>query len=115
MSTLEDGRMLISGGSDAAAVTFYNPSTNAFTKGPVMKIARGYQTSVTTSDNKVFELGGSYSGGIGGKKGEIYDPVTNTWSILSNAVTDPILTTDGEGAWRTDNVSTSESRRLFLH
>lgn len=104
MSTLEDGRMIISGGSDAAAVSIYDPASNVFTKGPNMKVARGYQTSVTTSEGKIFELGGSYSGGFGGKIGELYDPVTNSWTALPNAKTDPILTTDNEGIWRTDNV-----------
>lgn len=105
MSSLEDGRMLISGGSDAAAVSLYDPATNTFAKGPEMKIPRGYQTSVTTSEGKIFELGGSYSGKRGGKTGEIYDPVANTWTLLPGAKTDPMLTVDAEGVWRTDNVS----------
>ncbi|KAH6690227.1 galactose oxidase-like protein precursor [Leptodontidium sp. MPI-SDFR-AT-0119] len=103
MSSLEDGRMLISGGSDAAAVSLYDPATNTFAKGPEMKIPRGYQTSVTTSEGKIFELGGSYSGKRGGKTGEIYDPVANTWTLLPGAKTDPMLTVDAEGVWRTDN------------
>ena len=70
-----------------------------------MKIARGYQTSVLTSEGKVFELGGSYSGGIGGKLGELWNPTTNIWTILTGATTNNMLTVDGEGAWRTDNVS----------
>jgi len=107
MSSLEDGRMLISGGSDAAAVSLYDPKSNTFAKGPEMKIPRGYQTSVTTSEGKVFELGGSYSGKRGGKNGEIYDPETNEWTLLPGAKTDPMLTVDGEGVWRTDNVSLS--------
>jgi galactose oxidase len=105
ISALADGRILIAGGSDAAAVSFYDPSTNAFTKGPNMRIARGYQTSVTTSEGKVFELGGSYSGPRGGKTGEIYDVATNSWTILPNTITNPMLTVDREGIWRTDNVS----------
>lgn len=70
-----------------------------------MNIARGYQTSVLTSEGKVFELGGSYSGGIGGKLGELWNPATNTWTTLTGATTNNMLTVDGEGAWRTDNVS----------
>lgn len=103
MSSLEDGKMLVSGGSDAAAVSLYDPKTNTFAKGPEMKIPRGYQTSVTTSEGKVFELGGSYSGKRGGKNGEIYDPETNMWTLLPGAKTDHMLTVDGEGIWRTDN------------
>jgi galactose oxidase len=104
ISTLEDGKVLISGGSDAAAVSIYDPATNAFTRGPDMKIARGYQTSVTTSEGKIFEIGGSYSGGRGGKNGEVYSPKTNTWTLLPGATSGPGLTTyDREGIWRTDN------------
>lgn len=41
MSYLEDGRMVITGGSDAEAVSIYNPATNQFTRAPDVKIARG--------------------------------------------------------------------------
>ncbi|CZT47237.1 related to galactose oxidase precursor [Rhynchosporium secalis] len=103
ISALGDGRMLISGGSDSAAVSLYDPATNTFAKGPDMKIPRGYQTSVTTSEGKIFELGGSYTGKRGGKTSEIYDPATNAWNLLPGAKTDKMLTVDGEGVWRTDN------------
>ncbi|KAL2065154.1 hypothetical protein VTL71DRAFT_4295 [Oculimacula yallundae] len=103
ISSLEDGKILISGGSDAEAVSLYDPATNAFTKGPDMKVPRGYQTSVTTSEGKVFEIGGSYSGKRGNKGSEIYDPATNAWTLLPGAKTDPMLTVDAEGVWRTDN------------
>jgi galactose oxidase len=74
MSSLQDGRLLIQGGSDAAAASFYDPATNKFTRAPDMKMARGYQTSVTLSDNRVFTIGGAYSGPRKGKDGEVYDP-----------------------------------------
>jgi galactose oxidase len=105
ISTLEDGKVVISGGQDAEAVSIYDPETNEFTKGPDMNIPRGYQTSVTTSEGKIFELGGSFSGGVGGKNGELYDPATGNWTELTDALTEPMLTVDKEGAWRTDNVS----------
>jgi galactose oxidase len=68
-----------------------------------MKMARGYQTSVTLSDNRVFTIGGAYSGPRQGKDGEIYDPTANTWTALPNAKVSPMLTTDAEGIWREDN------------
>jgi galactose oxidase len=103
MSSLQDGRLLIQGGSDAAAASFYDPATNKFTRAPDMKMARGYQTSVTLSDNRVFTIGGAYSGPRKGKDGEVYDPVSNAWTALPGAKAAPLLTTDAEGIWREDN------------
>ncbi|KAK6582383.1 hypothetical protein PZA11_004791 [Diplocarpon coronariae] len=108
ISALGDGRIVIAGGSDAARVTIYDPATNNFTSGPDMRKARGYQSSVTTSEGKVFELGGSWSGTTGGKHGELYDPVADAWQAdlteLPDAKTDPLLTVDAGGAWREDNI-----------
>lgn len=104
ISALSDGRIVITGGSDAAVTSIYDPASNAFTRGPDMKIARGYQTSTTLSNGKIFTIGGSYSGGIGGKTGEVFDPSSNTWTVLPGADVSQMLTTyDAEGAWRTDN------------
>jgi galactose oxidase len=103
MSSLPDGRVVVTGGANAEVTSIYNPATNEFTRGPNMQIARGYQTSVTLSNGKIFTIGGSFSGGIGGKIGEIYDAAANTWTTLPNAPVVPMLTTDNEGAWRTDN------------
>ncbi|RMZ68166.1 kelch domain-containing [Pyrenophora seminiperda CCB06] len=67
------------------------------------KMARGYQSSTTTSDNRIFTIGGAYSGPRKGKDGEVYDPVTKSWTALPNAKVKPMLTTDHEGIWREDN------------
>ncbi|CEI41770.1 Galactose oxidase [Fusarium venenatum] len=103
MSQLGDGRIIIQGGSDAEAVTFYNPKDNSFTRGPDMKMPRGYQTSTILSDGRVFTIGGAYSGPRQGKNGEVYDPKTNKWTMLTGADVKPMLTTDHEGIWREDN------------
>ncbi|WYZ45363.1 hypothetical protein EsH8_VIII_000679 [Colletotrichum jinshuiense] len=103
ISQLEDGRIIVQGGSDAAAVSIYDPATNEFTRGPDMKVARGYQTSTTLSNGKVFTIGGAYSGKREGKNGEVYDPVANEWTYLPDADVTPILTVDHEGIWREDN------------
>jgi galactose oxidase len=103
MSSLQDGKLLIQGGSDAAKTTLYDPVTNEFIPGPNMKMARGYQTSVTLSDNRVFTIGGAYSGPRKGKDGEVYDPASNSWKALPGARVAPMLTTDHEGIWREDN------------
>ncbi|KAI4916782.1 hypothetical protein J4E90_003285 [Alternaria incomplexa] len=103
MSSLQDGKLLIQGGSDASAASLYDPASNGFTRAPDMKMARGYQSSTTTSDNRVFTIGGAYSGPRKGKDGEVYDPTTNAWTALPNAKMKAMLTTDHEGIWREDN------------
>ncbi|KAJ4388070.1 hypothetical protein N0V93_008675 [Gnomoniopsis smithogilvyi] len=103
ISSLEDGRIIISGGSDADDTTFFEPATNKFVKGPALKTARGYQTSTTLSDGRVFTIGGAFAGGIKSKDGEVFDPSTNAWTSLPGAKVAPMLTVDAEGIWRTDN------------
>lgn len=103
ISQLEDGRIIITGGSDAEAVTFYDPVSNTFKRGPNMKVPRGYQTSATLSNGNVFTIGGAYSGPRQGKNGEVYNPKTNQWTMLPGADVKPMLTTDHEGIWREDN------------
>ncbi|KXH41988.1 kelch domain-containing protein [Colletotrichum simmondsii] len=103
ISQLQDGRIVIQGGSDAEAVSIYDPATNNFTRGPDLKVARGYQTSTLLSSGKIFTIGGAYSGKREGKNGEVYDPEANEWTYLPGADVTPILTNDHEGIWREDN------------
>ncbi|CAH0304635.1 Sialidase [Arthrobacter sp. Bi26] len=103
-SLLPDGKILISGGSNSSKTTLYNPATNAWTPGPDMKIARGYQSNVTTSTGEVFTIGGSFSGGIGNKNGEVWS-AAGGWRTLTNVLADNILTADPRGAYRSDNHS----------
>ena len=62
-----------------------------------MNIARGYQAMAVTSTGNVFVIGASWSGGQGGKNGEIYNPTANTWTTLSGAPVAPMLTADAQG------------------
>lgn len=103
ISSLEDGRVLINGGGDADDTSFYDPAANAFSVGPKLQVARGYQTSTTLSDGRVFTIGGAYSGPRESKDGEVYDPTSNTWTSLPGAKVGPMLTADVGGAWRSDN------------
>jgi galactose oxidase len=103
MSALGDGRLIISGGSNAEKSTIYQPFTNKFVRGPDMKIPRGYHSSTILSNGKVFAIGGSWSGPVGGKPGETYDPKTNTWTLLTGADVKKMLTKDHEGIYREDN------------
>ncbi|KAH7390512.1 hypothetical protein BKA66DRAFT_413555 [Pyrenochaeta sp. MPI-SDFR-AT-0127] len=98
-----NGRVIVTGGSNAAKTSVYDPAANAWTGAPNMKIARGYQSTTTCSDGRIFNIGGSWSGGRGGKNGEIYNPTTNAWTLLSGTLVSPMLTADTGGVWRSDN------------
>jgi galactose oxidase len=103
ISSLADGRLVITGGSNAERTSIYDPHSNTFTAGVNMQIARGYQSSTILSNGKVFTIGGSWSGALGNKTGEIYDPATNLWTLLPGAAVEPMLTYDHEGIFREDN------------
>lgn len=77
MSSLADGRMVVTGGANAEKTSIFNPSSNDFSPAANMNIARGYQTSCTLANGKVFTIGGGYSGGVGNKYAEVYDPSAN--------------------------------------
>lgn len=57
-----NGRVIVTGGSNAEKTSIYDPTADAWIAGPNMKIARGYQSTATTSEGKVFNIGGSWSG-----------------------------------------------------
>ncbi|KAF2107994.1 hypothetical protein BDV96DRAFT_588070 [Lophiotrema nucula] len=98
-----DGKIVVTGGDDAAKTSIYDPVADAWIAGPNMKISRGYQSTATVSDGKVFNIGGSWSGGKGNKNGEIYNPTTKAWSLIQNALVSPMLTADAGGIYRADN------------
>lgn len=98
-----DGRNIASGGNTASAVSIFDSAANAWTKGPAMQIARGYQAQTVVSTGNTFTIGASWSGGQGGKNGELYDTGSNTWGLLSETPVAPMLTADGQGVYRADN------------
>ncbi|KAL8772295.1 MAG: hypothetical protein Q9209_002507 [Squamulea sp. 1 TL-2023] len=95
------GRPFVTGGDDAAKLSIYD-GTN-WIAGPNMKIQRGYQSSATLSDGRIFTIGGSWSGGEGNKNGEVWSPASNTWSLLPGCPIAPMLTADKRGVYRADN------------
>ncbi|KAL8734093.1 MAG: hypothetical protein Q9181_003322 [Wetmoreana brouardii] len=97
------GRPFVTGGNDAAKLSIYDPNANSWIAGPNMQIKRGYQSSATLSDGRIFTIGGSWSGGEGNKNGEVWSPVTNSWSLLSGCPVAPMLTADARGVYRSDN------------
>ena len=97
------GRPIVTGGNNAQRTSIYDPGSDSWIAGPNMTIARGYQSSATLSNGQTFIIGGSWSGGFGGKNGEIYNPASNTWTLLPGCPVAPMLTADGQGIYRQDN------------
>lgn len=97
------GRPIVTGGDDAFKTTIYDPTPDTWIGGPNMKISRGYQSQCTISDGRTFVIGGSWSGGTGGKNGEIYSPASNSWTLLPGCPVAPMLTNDKQGVYRADN------------
>lgn len=97
------GRFFATGGNNAPKTSIYSPKYDVWTAAPEMNIPRGYQSMATLSNGNIFVIGGSWSGGTGGKNGELYSWQANTWSLLSGAPVAPMLTNDAQGVYRADN------------
>lgn len=100
---LSDGTIMVTGGSNAGRVSFYDSLNDDWYAGPALKIARGYHSMTVLGDGSVFTVGGSWSGPEGGKNGELWTPDTN-WTLLDTIETDSQLNTnDRQGVYRSDN------------
>ncbi|KAI8948912.1 hypothetical protein F4801DRAFT_580950 [Xylaria longipes] len=98
-----NGRIIVTGGNDSQNTSTYDPADSGWVSAAEMNIARGYQSSVTIGDGRVFTIGGSWSGYVGLKPGEIYEPTADTWTLLPGADSAPLLTDDAQGIYRADN------------
>lgn len=94
-----NGSPVVTGGNDAYKTSIYDPTPDAWVPGPNMQIPRGYQAQATLSDGRIFTIGGSWSGGEGGKNGEIFSEVTNAWMLLPGCPVAPMLTNDAQGKY----------------
>ena len=107
MSFDVNGRMIISGGETADTVSIYDPLKDEWTSVAPMKIARGYQGSITCANGKIFIVGGSWGPvglDFGDRNGEIYDPEKNKWTKFDDIKSEDIQThEDWEGDYRADN------------
>ena len=92
-SNLADGRLLVSGGIDSEKTSLYDAASNRWSTGAVMNIPRGYQANCVLEDGSVFTLGGSWSGGVGGKDAEVWS-ATGGWRRLSGVPVTPFLSVD---------------------
>lgn len=101
IANLPDGRIHVSGGSNSQKTSLYDPGAG-WTTGAPMNIARGYQGSVTLSNGGVLTYGGSWSGGLGSKTGEVWT-VSGGWRVVSNLIDEALMTGDTAGVYRSDN------------
>ena len=96
---LFDGSVLVVGGVTSGVTNKYNGS---WYRSSPLNIRRGYNAAVTLSTGGVFTLGGSWSGGYGGKSGELWTAATG-WRLLPGVQPGPFLTNDTAGIYRQDN------------
>lgn len=96
-----DGLIIVTGGNTAAVTSIF--WENEWSAGAQMSIPRGYNSQVTLSSSGVFTIGGSWSGALGGKYGEVYAPVQNTWTALPGTNVNAMFTADQAGIYRQDN------------
>ncbi len=101
-TNLPDGRLLVSGGIGSPKTSLYDPRTNSWSAAAQMNIPRGYQSNVLTADSQVLTLGGSWSGPLGGKLGELWNEAEG-WRRLPGVTIEPMLGPDPGGIYRADN------------
>lgn len=101
-TNLADGRLLINGGISTQATSIYDSRNNTWTRGPAMVIPRGYNANTLLADGSVLTLGGSWSGGTGGKHGEIWKDGQG-WRRLTGVPIDSFLSNDPSRAFGGDS------------
>jgi galactose oxidase len=99
----ESGKLMVSGGNDEARSSLYDAGTNTWSSLASIQRPRGYHSSVLLSDGRFFVIGGSWSGEVGNKHGEIYSAATNTWTKLDGCAVSRIQTKDPAGPYKSDN------------
>jgi large repetitive protein len=92
-SNLPDGRLLVSGGISSAATSIYDAAANTWSAAAQMNIPRGYQANCVLEDGSVLTLGGSWSGGVGGKHGEVWSQAQG-WRRLTGVPVTSMLSVD---------------------
>jgi galactose oxidase len=101
-ANLFDGKILVNGGSSSPKTSLYDPASAGWSVEASMSIPRGYQGDTVLSDGSVLTLGGSWSGGYGGKLGEVWTAGAG-WRRLWSVSADPVTGPDPQGVFRGDN------------
>ncbi|KAH7309848.1 putative galactose oxidase precursor [Stachybotrys elegans] len=103
LSLSSNGRVFVTGGSSSDKFSIYDEDEEAWIEGPPLKLGRGYHAQVTLADGRIFTIGGSWSGSMGGKNGEIFDSAAGAWTTLPGCSSEVLLTNDNRGAFTSDN------------
>jgi YVTN family beta-propeller protein len=115
-TNLPDGRILVGGGLDSALTSIYDPATNTWARDANMNIPRGYQANTLLADGSVFTLGGSWSGGVGNKHGEVWTAGSG-WRRLPGVPVDSMLGIDSSRNFGGDShmwlIPTANGRVLY--
>ncbi len=115
IANMPDGRVMITGGSNDAEASVYNPATGSWEDAADMNVGRGYHSNVALADGSVLAVGGSWSGGISVKDSEVYRD--GQWVRLPGIRGGGSLATnDLQGQYRSDNhmwLFTWKGNRVF--
>ena len=115
VAILANGDVMVTGGDSDDQTSIYDPATGTWSAGPPMNIPRGYQAMTLLSNGDAFTLGGSWSGDLGGKLGEVWS-ATGGWRELTGVPATAMYTDDSQGVYRADNhgwfIATSGGRVL---
>jgi galactose oxidase len=106
---LEDGRIMVTGGSSDKQTSIYDPASGDWFKGPKMNISRAYHSMTPLADGSIFTLGGSWGFDTqpgntrpGNKNGEVWKQDIG-WKNKPNILANPLSTNDKKGLYRGDN------------
>jgi galactose oxidase len=101
-ANLFNGAILVNGGDSSPKTSLYNPANGLWTSDALMNIPRGYEGDTVLTNGSVLTLGGSWSGGQGGKTAEVWTEGSG-WTVLPAVPEDPIVGPDPQGTYRGDN------------
>jgi len=101
-ANLFNGEILVNGGDSSPKTSLYNPNTGLWTSDALMNIPRGYEADTVLTNGSVLTLGGSWSGGEGGKTAEVWTEGSG-WKVLSGVPETDIIGPDPQGVYRGDN------------
>jgi galactose oxidase len=101
-ANLFDGTILVNGGDSSPKTSLYSPTTGFWTSDANMNIPRGYEADTVLTNGSVMTLGGSWSGGEGGKTAEVWTRGAG-WTVLTGVPETTIVGPDPQGIYRGDN------------